>query len=133
MTDGTPRLRIAALLPPPLQVRLLSAVEWLPATIVCLLSETHSLSLLHDPISLIIVDPMGDRAMWRTGVSALLRRKPVMPVIAYTALTRASTGVLAALAREGLRELVLTPYEDSPERFARTLLRIATSAHDVSA
>ena len=123
--ETTPCLRIAALLPPPLQVRLLAAVERLPKTIVCLLPGSHSLSLVCDPISLVVVDPMGDGTAGR--ISMLLHRRPVVPLIVYTAMTPASARVIAALGHEGLRELVLTPYEDSPDRFAWTLQRVATS------
>lgn len=125
MKDGTPSLRILALLPSPLQVRLMEAVERLPMTIVCLLPGPHSLPLVRDSVSLVIVDPMGDGAARWTSV--LLCRKPVMPLIVYTAMTSASARVITALRHEGLRELVLTPYEDSPLRLARTLWRVATS------
>ena len=59
MIVGPPGLRIAALLPSSLQVRLLAAMEQLPGTTVCLLTRAHDLSLLHERVSLVVVDPMG--------------------------------------------------------------------------
>ncbi|HXC25540.1 MAG TPA: hypothetical protein VNU46_06455 [Gemmatimonadaceae bacterium] len=134
MIDHSPGLRIAALLPSALQPRFLAAVETLPGTIILwATNSTHLGRLLytHD-VSLVVVDPVNGGSTLQTNVRRLLRRRPAIPLIVYTAITPTSLQVVAALGRLGLREVVFTSYEDAPERFARTLQRVAATARDAS-
>ncbi|HXC25071.1 MAG TPA: hypothetical protein VNU46_04085 [Gemmatimonadaceae bacterium] len=130
MTDGRPRLRIAALVPSPLQVRLLAAVEQLPGMMVCILTGRHDVALLPDIVSLVVVDPMSGGPALVATIRQLLHRGSPWPLLAYTAITHASADIVLTLGRQGLRDVVFTPYEDPPARFARTLWRVATAPRD---
>ena len=94
VTDHTAGLCIAALLPNPLQVWLLAAVETLSGTkILSATTGPHLLRLLGtDAVSLVVIDPMGAGQTWRASVSTLLHRKPRVPLIVYTAIVTALGG-----------------------------------------
>ncbi|HXC25212.1 MAG TPA: hypothetical protein VNU46_04795 [Gemmatimonadaceae bacterium] len=82
-------------------------------------------------ISVLVVDPMEGGPALVANVCQLLARGCPCPLLVYTAMTPASAHVMVALGRQGLCDIVLTPYEDTPERFARTLRWVTTTTHDV--
>jgi AraC-like DNA-binding protein len=75
------------------------------------------------PLTALILDPAADGVMNVEAVVTLLKRYPSLPVIAYVVLNEASFGAIAQLSRQGLENVVLQRFEDSPQRFRETVER----------
>ena len=69
------------------------------------------------PVRAVILDPSADGVMKISEVQDLMTRYPSLPLIGYLALSAPGFKAIAQLAREGLRDVVLHRFDDSPERF----------------
>jgi AraC-like DNA-binding protein len=69
------------------------------------------------PVTALILDPAADGVMNVDAVVKLLKRYPSLPVVAYVVLNQESFGAIAQLSRQGLENVVLQRFEDSPQRF----------------
>lgn len=118
---GATLLTVAALLPPRLltQVRhalagereVLAAASW------------HELERLIKRTALraVIIDPETNGAVDSASVVRLLTRYPSLPIIAYVTLGPATFSGIAHLSRLGLEHVILHRFDDSVERFRRTI------------
>jgi AraC-like DNA-binding protein len=118
---GPQLLTIAALLPPRLltQVRhalagereILAAESW------------HELERLIKKTALraVIIDPEANGMVDSASVVRLLTRYPSLPIIAYVTLGPATFSGIAHLSRLGLEHVILHRFDDSVERFRRTV------------
>jgi len=79
----------------------------------------------HRPVDLVVADPSADGGVNVDAVSQMIEQFPRTPVIVYTALAPNSFGAMAELSRRGLKDVVLHRYDDSPERFHRTIEKAA--------
>jgi AraC-like DNA-binding protein len=118
---GAPLLTIAALLPP----RLLTQVRHaLAGDREVLAAESwHELESIIKRTSLraVIIDPETNGAVDSASVVRLLTRYPSLPIIAYVTLGPATFSGIAHLSRLGLEHVILHRFDDSVERFKRTV------------
>ena len=84
--------------------------------------EINSL-IRHEPVTALILDPSADGVMNLNAVVNLLKRYPSLPVVAYVVLNQESFGAVAQLSRQGLENVVLQRFEDSPARFREAVER----------
>ncbi|MGH2361312.1 MAG: helix-turn-helix domain-containing protein, partial [bacterium] len=75
------------------------------------------------PVTALILDPAADGVMNVDAVVTLLKRYPSLPVVAYVVLNPSSFGAIAQLSRQGLENVVLQRFDDSPQRFRQTVER----------
>ena len=112
---------MAALLPPRLltQVRHSLAGE----REVLAASSWHELERLIKSTALraVIIDPETNGAVDSASVVRLLTRYPSLPIIAYVTLGPATFSGIAHLSRLGLEHVILHRFDDSVERFKRTI------------
>jgi AraC-like DNA-binding protein len=73
------------------------------------------------PVTALILDPAADGVMNVDAVVSLLKNYPSLPVVAYVVLSPASFGAIAKLSRQGLENILLQRFEDSPPRFRETV------------
>lgn len=118
---GTQLLTVAALLPP----RLLTQVRHaLAGEREVLAAESwHELERLikKTPLRAVIIDPESNGAVDSASVVRLLTRYPSLPIIAYVTLGPATFSGIAHLSRLGLEHVILHRFDDSVERFKRTV------------
>lgn len=125
MSQNVP-ISVVAMLPRRLRPRLRAAVQRLSGTIVWVSTHPALWQSLHAAPATCVVISLGRASDARGAlIEALLHYQPPVPVLVYASATRASFKVLSRLSRQGLTELVLARYEDTPIRFAHTLQRIA--------
>lgn len=75
------------------------------------------------PVTALILDPAADGVMNVDAVVNLLKRYPSLPVVAYVVLNQESFGAVAQLSRQGLENVLLQRFEDSPQRFKAVVER----------
>lgn len=118
---GSQLLTVAALLPP----RLLTQVRHaLAGEREVLAAESwHELERLikKTPLRAVIIDPETNGAVDSASVVRLLTRYPSLPIIAYVTLGPATFSGIAHLSRLGLEHVILHRFDDSAERFKRTV------------
>lgn len=118
---GPQLLTIAALLPP----RLLTQVRHaLAGEREVLAAESwHDLERLikKTPLRAVIIDPETQGVVDSASVVRLLTRYPSLPIIAYVTLGPATFSGIAHLSRLGLEHVILHRFDDSVERFRRTV------------
>lgn len=118
---GPPLLTVAALLPP----RLLTQVRHaLAGEREVLAAESwHDLERLIKKTALraVIIDPEANGLVDSASVVRLLTRYPSLPIIAYVTLGPATFSGIAHLSRLGLEHVILHRFDDSVERFRRTV------------
>jgi AraC-like DNA-binding protein len=119
--NGPQLLTIAALLPP----RLLTQVRHaLAGEREVLAAESwHDLERLikKTPLRAVIIDPETQGVVDSAAVVRLLTRYPSLPIIAYVTLGPATFSGIAHLSRLGLEHVILHRFDDSVERFRRTV------------
>lgn len=120
-SKGPPLLTVAALLPPRLltQVRHALAGE----RHVLAAESWHELERLikKTPLRAVIIDPEANGMVDSASVVRLLTRYPSLPIIAYVTLGPATFSGIAHLSRLGLEHVILHRFDDSVERFRRTV------------
>lgn len=72
-------------------------------------------------VSVLILNPAADGNMDIDAAADLLRKYPMLPIVAYVALDPASFRGMIELSQRGLFRIVLQGFEDSPERFGAML------------
>lgn len=116
-----PLLTIAALLPP----RLLTQVRHaLAGEREVLAAESwHDLERLIKKTALraVVIDPEANGIVDSASVVRLLTRYPSLPIIAYVTLGPATFSGIAHLSRLGLEHVILHRFDDSVDRFRRTV------------
>lgn len=75
------------------------------------------------PVTALILDPAADGVMNVDAVVKLLKRYPSLPVVAYVVLSPESFGAVAQLSKQGLENIVLQRFEDSPKHFREVVER----------
>lgn len=118
---GSTLLRVAAFLPP----RLLTQVRHaLAGEREVLAAESwHELERLikKTPLRAVIIDPEAHGVVDSASVVRLLTRYPSLPVIAYVTLGPATFSGIAHLSRLGLEHVILHRFDDSVDRFRKTV------------
>lgn len=113
---------IAALIPDSSRARLIDAAKDLSGTVLATRDWKHLEQILTEsPVSVMVIDPLYDKAIALHDLLRMLRRWPETPVVAYSYLTPVSAQALLLLSRQGLRHVVLKPYEDGRVRFGYVL------------
>ena len=119
--QGGALLKVAALLPP----RLLTQVRYALANDrqVLAAESWQDLEGLIKKTSLraVIIDPEAHGVVDSAAVVRLLTRYPSLPIIAYVTLGPATFSGIAHLSRLGLEHVILHRFDDSVERFRRTV------------
>lgn len=70
-----------------------------------------------NPVTALILDPAADGVMNVDAVANLLKQYPSLPVVAYVVLNPASFNAITQLSGQGLENVLLQRFEDSPQRF----------------
>jgi AraC-like DNA-binding protein len=74
------------------------------------------------PVELAVVDPLLGGIASATEIERLRRWFPSLPLLLYTTLSPATAAVLLALGNSGIRDLVLSRYDDHPNRLCELLV-----------
>jgi hypothetical protein len=115
---------IAALLTDAFRARLIDAAKDLRGTVLPARDWHHLEQILRsEPVSVVVVDPLIESAIAISELVKLLRRWSSTPIIAYSQLTNASARAFVLLSRQGLRDVILSPYEDNRVQFSHALRR----------
>jgi AraC-like DNA-binding protein len=114
-------LTIAALLPPRLLTQVRHALAGEREVLAA--DSWHHLERLikKTPLRAVIIDPETQGVVDSVSVVRLLTRYPSLPVIAYVTLGPATFSGIAHLSRLGLEHVILHRFDDSVERFKRTV------------
>lgn len=118
---GRPLLTVAALLPPRLLIQVRHALAGQREVLAA--DSWYDLERLIKSAALraVIIDPETNGLVDSTSVVRLLTRYPSLPIIAYVTLGPATFNGIAHLSRLGLEHVILHRFDDSVERFRRTL------------
>lgn len=118
---GPPLLTIAALLPPRLLTQVRHALAGEREVVAA--ESWHELERLIKRTALraVIIDPETNGMVDSASVVRLLTRYPSLPIIAYVTLGPATFSGIAHLSRLGLEHVILHRFDDSVERFRRTV------------
>lgn len=114
-------LKVATLLPPRLLTQVRHALAGQREVLAA--ESWHSLDRLIKKTALraVIIDPEAHGVVDSAAVVRLLTRYPSLPVIAYVTLGPATFSGVAHLSRLGLEHVILHRFDDSIERFKRTI------------
>ena len=128
--NGYASVLIGAFLENTLRSKLIDAVHVFQGNILWAPDGLHLLQLHADPtLALLVLDPLTTPQVPLTSIVPLLQRQDRCSLLVYTTFAPASIHAVAWLGRHGLRDVVFAPYEDSRERFARTLQRVIAQSH----
>ena len=118
---GPPLLTVAALLPPRLLTQVRHALAGEREVLAA--NSWHELERLikKTPLRAAIIDPEANGVVDSASVVRLLTRYPSLPIIAYVTLGPATFSGIAHLSRLGLEHVILHRFDDSVERFKRTV------------
>ena len=121
-------MSVAAFLP----TRLLTHVKHVfadePDLLVASSWEELESLIRRKPVSVVILDPSADGIMNVSAVAGLLKRYPSLPLIAYVTLHAPAFNAVAQLGRLGLEVVVLTRFDDAPERFRERVEQVQGNA-----
>jgi AraC-like DNA-binding protein len=114
-------LKIATLLPPRLLTQVRHALAGQREVLAA--ESWHDLERLIKKTSLraVIIDPEANGVVDSAAVVRLLTRYPSLPIIAYVTLGPATFSGIAHLSRLGLEHVILHRFDDSVDRFKRTV------------
>lgn len=114
-------LKVGTLLPPRLLTQVRHALAGQREVLAA--DSWHALELLIKKTSLraVIIDPEARGVVDSASVVRLLTRYPSLPIVAYVTLGPATFSGIAHLSRLGLEHVILHRFDDSVERFRRTV------------
>ena len=118
---GAQLLTVAALLPPRLLTQVRHALAGQREVLAA--ESWHELERLikKTPLRAVIIDPEAHGVVDSASVVRLLTRYPSLPIIAYVTLGPATFSGIAHLSRLGLEHVILHRFDDSTERFKKTV------------